>query len=1085
MDLIRIAIERPVAVIAAVLMAVMFGVVAMNTIPIQLAPDVRKPIINISTDWFGAAPAEIEREIINEQEEVLQGLENLEKMTASARSNSGEVTLEFAIGTDMSRALLLTANRLDRVGSYPEEANEPELSTSASEDNPIAWFRIFPAEGNDRSIHEYGDFVEDVVQERFKRVPGVADVNVFGGGPRELHVTVDPELMAQYGLTVPDVADTMRRANASVTGGDVEEGKRRYVVRTENDFTRPEQVAEVVLRSWSDPETGRVSRVTVGDIGTVEFGYRAATASIRANGDDAIAMNATREAGANVIEVMKGVREAVEELNAFELPRAQLEMVQVYDETIYINSAIDLVIQNIWVGGVLAAVILMVFLRSVRATLVIALAIPVSVIASFVAMAALGRSLNVVSLAGIAFAVGMVVDAAIVVLENIYRLRQSGMPTARAAYEGARQVWGAIFVSALTTVMVFIPILIMEQEIGQLFRDIAVAISVSVLLSLLVSVTVIPALSNWLLASQGVKGAKKVADYFPFNIIALVYNRTLGAVFGAFGRAFHRTVVGLTKAVVASRALALAIVVSVTAAASFVSYTMLPEEEYLPDGNRNLVFGVLFPPPGYNLETMRRIALEVEGRVKPLFATESGPEPDAEGRPKFENFFFVATQSRTFMGASAVDPLRAGDLTPVLQQALFGEPGTFGFFRQTSLFGRGVGGSRSVDIDISGPELEPVIGVAQQAFGMIGQLFPRNEGNQIRPLPALTLGSPEVRVEPDPVALSDNGLSARDLGLTVDAFNDGLRVDELNIDNGLIDLMLRGPELNVTETQGIGALPVVTRSGTIVPVDSLADVKVTAGPTQIRHVERKRTVTLQVSPSGDIALGTAIRTLQAEVLDKLDAQGLPPGVTMRLSGTADKLDEAKEVMQLDLIIALIIVFLVMAVLFESFLYPIIIMVSVPLAAAGGVLGLNYLPGEGHKLDTLTMLGFVILVGIVVNNAILIVHQTLFHVRSEAMAAKDAIVEATSNRVRPIFMSTLTSVFGMLPLVLFPGAGSEIYKGLGSVVVGGLALSAVLTLAIIPPLMSLISALIDRERGTAGAVMADAPDQTVPVGGPAE
>lgn len=1064
MDLIRISIQRPVAVISAVLMAIMFGVIALQTIPIQLAPDVRKPIINIRTAWFGAAPAEIEREIINEQEEVLQGLENLESLRASARNNSGEVTLEFAIGTDMSRALLLTANRLDRVGSYPDEANEPELSTASSEDNPIAWFRIYPAEGNTRSIHEYGDFVEDVIRERFKRAPGVADVNVYGGGPRELHITVDPDRMAQYGLTVTDVAATLRRANASVTGGDIEEGKRRYVVRTENDFTKPEQISAVVLRSFNDPATGRVSRVTVGDIADVSFAYRAATASIRANGNDAIAMNITRESGANVINVMKSIREALEELNAVDMPRAGLVLNQVYDETVYIQSAIDLVIQNIWVGGLLAAAILLIFLRSVRATLVIAIAIPVSVVASFVAMAALGRSLNVISLAGIAFAVGMVVDAAIVVLENIYRLRQSGMPTSKAAYEGARQVWGAIFVSALTTVMVFIPILTMQQEIGQLFRDIAVAISVSVMLSLLVSVTVIPALSNRLLGGQMTGDGKKVADYFPFNVIAFLYRTTIGKVFDLIGRAFHRTAVGLTRMAVSYRLFAAVIVVCVTATSGFVSYRFLPEVEYLPDGNRNLVFGVLFPPPGYNLETMRAIALGVEDKVRPLFASETGPEPLEDGTPKLENFFFVATQARTFMGASAADPLRAGDLTPVLQRSLFGEPGTFGFFRQTSLFGRGIGGSRSVDIDIAGPELETVIGVAQRAFGMIGQVFPRGDGNQVRPLPALTLGSPEVRVEPDPVALSDNGLSAQDLGLTVDAFNDGLRVDELTVDNTLIDLMLKGPDFNVTETQGIGALPVVTRSGAIVPVSSLARVNVTSGPTQIRHVERKRTVTLQLSPARGIPLGAAIKKLETDVLAKLEAQGLPPGVTLRLSGTADRLDEAIAVMKIDLIIALAIVFLVMAVLFESFLYPVIIMVSVPLAAAGGVLGLRFLPQGGDQaLDTLTMLGFVILIGIVVNNAILLVHQTLHHLREEGLSAQDAIVEATSNRIRPIFMSTLTSVFGMLPLVLFPGAGSEIYKGLGSVVVGGLALSAILTLAIIPPLMSVMSWFFERER----------------------
>lgn len=1075
MDIINLAIKRPVAVIAAVIMAVMFGVVAAHTIPIQLAPDVRQPVINVKTNWFGAAPAEIEREIINEQQEVLQGLENLKRMTGRARNGSGSISLEFAVGTDMSRALLLTANRLDRVSGYPEDADEPSLSTSSSEDNPIAWFRVIPRPGNDTPIHLFGDWVWNNVKDRMERVSGVAGVNVFGGVRPEMHITVDPQYMAQYGLTVLDVSDTLRRANASVSGGDVSEGKRRYVVRTENDFTKPEDVARVVLRSWNDPATGRVSRVTVGDIAEVTYGWQERTSSIRANGDYAIAMNATRETGANVIETMNGIRAAVAELNEYALPGQKLEMYQVYDETVYIDSAIDLVTQNIWVGGLLAAGILMVFLRSVRATLVIALAIPVSVIASFVAMAALGRSLNVVSLAGIAFAVGMVVDAAIVVLENIYRLRQSGMPTAQAAYEGAKQVWGAIFVSSLTTVMVFIPILVMEQEIGQLFRDIAVAISVSVVLSLLVSITVIPALSNRLLGSQMTGDGKKVADLPGFNLIAWLYDKTLGRVLDLFGRAFAAAFIGLTKAVLASKTFALTLVICITAGAGSLTYVLLPDLDYLPDGNRNLMFGFVFPPPGYNLEATKKIGRQVEDRVKPLFKSVSGPEPTEDGRPKIENFFFVSWQNGTFVGASAVDPTRASELLPVLQRALFGEPGTFGFFRQSSLFGRGVGGSRSIDIDISGNELEDLVDVAQRTFARTWQVFPREEGNQVRPQPALTLGAPEVRVEPDPVALSDNGVTARELGLTIDAFNDGLRVDEIMMNGRLRDLMLKGPDLNIQETQGIENLPVVTRSGTIVPVSSLARVDITAGPTEIRHVESRRTITLQVSPRDDIALGAALERLQAEVVDPIVSEGLPPGVTMRLSGTADKLSAAVEELRLDLILALAIVFLVMAVLFESFVYPLVIVFSVPLATAGGVIGLNILNLYTFQaLDTLTMLGFVILIGIVVNNAILIVHQTLHHLREEGLEAKDAILEATRNRIRPIFMSTLTSVFGMLPLVTFPGAGSEIYKGLGSVVVGGLSLSAVVTLAVVPPLLSLISGTMAKERVVQTARATDVP-----------
>ena len=505
MNLIQTAIQRPIAVVAAVLMTVMFGLLALQTIPIQLAPDVRRPVITITTNWLGGAPAEIEREIINRQEEVLKGLEGMTEIEGRSQDGRSRLTLEFKVGQNMDRALLLVANRLDRVTGYPDEVDEPTLRTAGAEDQSIAWFVLTRLDGNTREMNTFGDFATDVLQDRLERVPGVARVDVYGGSERELRVTIDPERMARFGLTVPAVIAAMRVANLSVSAGDIDEGKRRYVVRAESELNTVERVRAVVLRSVEDAISGRFARVTVEDIAEVEFGYKEPVSYIRYNGEPALGMSAKREAGANVIETMAGIREAVAELQADVVPDLGLHLRHVYDETVYINSAIDLVRQNIWLGGALAALILLLFLRSLRATLVISLAIPVSVIGTFVAMAAMGRSINVISLAGIAFAVGMVVDAAIVVLENIFRLREGGMSRFEAAYRGSAQVWSAVLVSALTTVVVFIPILVLELEVGQLFRDIAVAVSIAVLLSLVVAVTVIPALATRLLPDIGDK----------------------------------------------------------------------------------------------------------------------------------------------------------------------------------------------------------------------------------------------------------------------------------------------------------------------------------------------------------------------------------------------------------------------------------------------------------------------------------------------------------------------------------------------------------------------------------------------------
>lgn len=1049
-------------------MVILFGFVALQQIPIQLAPDVRKPTLTVETLWPGAAPAEVEREVVTRQEDALKGIEGVESIEGRAETGRSQVTLEFRVGQNMDRAILLVSNRLDQVSGYPDEVKRPQIKTRGTEDNAIAYLTVTKLATNKskRPIYTYGDFIEDQVVERIERIPGVGGTNFFGGSNRELRVVVEPAAMARYGLTVPNVVSALQRANVALSAGEVNEGKRRYVVRFSGDLTAVRAVRNVLVRTVEDKSNGRIARVRIADIAKVTFGYKEPVASLRASGHPAMVVAIMRETGANVMTVMKEVRARVAELNRDVLKPAGLVMTQVYDETDYIRSAIELVTQNIWVGGLFAATILLLFLRSWRATLVVSLAIPVSVIGSFVAMAALGRSVNVISLAGIAFAVGMVVDAAIVVLENIYRHKEMGKPIYQAAYDGARQVWGAVLVSALTTVMVFIPILTMDLEVGQLFRDIAVAISVSVLLSLVVAITLIPALANWLLGDRKPRDGKPAKPPRRLRLPGIDH----------LARLFRAVILGFTRVVVKSRVVAVMIVAIVCGGAAFVTWQLLPKLEYLPTGNRNLVIALSLPPPGYNLETVTDIARRVEADLRRYLADPAKPKQKVErgffddvlitlglkddettkGPVEISRYFFVARNALTIVAAAATDPTRAAELVPIIQAAVGAEPGTFARVFQPSLFGRSVGGGRVINFDVSGPDLNENLEVAQRAFQLIRQYMPPQEGTQIRPRPGLTLGAPELKILPNRVRLDEAGVSARDLAITIDAFNDGMRVAEVNIGDRRIDLTLMGPQSGIKRTQGIENIPVVTPSGKILPVRSLAKVDVTRGAIEIRHLERLRTVTLQVAPSKALPLESAMDILRDQVIPDLRKGGLPAGVKLTLSGEADQLTKTWNAMVWQLIFAIVIVYLVMAVLFESFLYPFIIIFSVPLATAGGILGLALLNTWANQpLDMLTLLGFVILIGTVVNNAILLVDQTLYHNRSEGMAVHDAILEATGNRLRPIFMSTLTSVFGMAPLVLFPGAGSELYRGLGSVVLGGLALSAVLTLLIIPPLLSLV------------------------------
>ncbi len=1056
--LIEISLKRPIAVMAAVLLVIAFGMVALQTIPIQLTPDIRRPVIDIRTNWSGAAPVEVEREVTNRIEQQLGGIEGMVEMESRSTLGVSRIRMEFEIGTNLDRAMLLIANRLASLDRLPDEARDPRILTRGSEDVPIAMYVLKRAPGNTRDLETYGDLIEDVIVERLERVAGVAGAEFRGGARRELRVIVDPERLAAYRITVPDLVRVLREASTSVSAGKVDEGKRSYLVRTDSEINTVEQAKSIVLRRESEDGSGRVSRVTLDDVAKIEFGHKDRTTYRRYLGDDAITIDLVRETGSNVIETMRGIRAAVEELKRDVLNREGLEIVQVYDETVYINSAISLVTQNIWAGGALASLMLLLFLRSWRPTLVVALAIPVSIIGAFVAMAALGRSINIISLAGIAFAVGMVVDAAIVVLENIYRYREQGKSPMVAAMMGTKQVWPAVFASALTTVVVFAPVLMLQLTVGQLFRDIAVALSVAVVLSLIVAITVVPSLSRRLLTRVAAKEERR------FRIPGLDH----------FASLFAGLIMTITRLVIRSKVAAIGMIFGIVGGAALFTSLALPPLDFLPDGNRNQVWGRITPPPGYNLETMHQAAQQIEAAVKPHWASVTGPESAPGQPPKIEHFFFVARNNQTSIGASAVDPTRAAELENLIEAPVLLEPGTRGSVQQSSIFARGTGGARSIRIDIQGPDLERNMEVARRVDEMVRRVLPRRDGHRATPRPGLELGAPEVRLTPDQLLLADAGLSARDFAQTVDVFNDGMRVTEITVGARRMDLTLRGPQNHVTATQGIDALPIVTRDGRIVPASSLATIEITSGPTEVWHLERVRYVQVDIRPSKLIPLETIINKVQTEIVDVLEREGLPPGVKLRLSGAADELAKTWNHLKFDLLIAVVVVFLVMAVILESFIYPLIIILSVPLAAAGGVIGLWFLnfavlpASDRQPLDMLTLLGFIILIGTVVNNAILLVTYTLSNVRDAGMAPEEAILDSTQTRIRPVFMSTFTTVFGMLPLVLAPGAGSELYRGLGAVVVGGLSLSAVLTLLIIPPLLSLLTWKL---RGEIGAFKA--------------
>ncbi|NDA08507.1 MAG: efflux RND transporter permease subunit, partial [Alphaproteobacteria bacterium] len=497
--LIQFSINNLTAVVALMIFILLFGLVALFNVPIQMSPDIEKPILQVRVAWPGASPQDVDREIITRLERDLSSLSGVEKAEARSFSGQARLSLTYSITQDMDKALTTLLSELSSISDLPDEARQPTVRTSNSDDSPIARLAL-TAPANEQGIRadvdleNLGRFLQTGVVEPLLRVPGVAEVTKYGGGDKVMRITVDLAKLELYQLDMARVLNSLKLATAQRSVGDIEVGKRSYTIRVETQNFTPEIAQKVIIRSGLQND-GAMEPVRLSDIARIDVVGEKRTSFRRLNGDDAVIINIIREQGTNVVKTMELLKDVIDELNADVLEDRGLRLRLVYDETVYISSAISLVQQNIFYGGFLALAVLLIFLRSVMPTLVIFLAIPISVIGTFVAISGLGLSINVISLAGLAFAVGMVVDASIVSLENIFRLRQNGVEARNAAYDGARQVWAPILGSALTTVIVFLPVVILKIPVGQLFRDIGIAISISVLISVLISVTIIPSIA--------------------------------------------------------------------------------------------------------------------------------------------------------------------------------------------------------------------------------------------------------------------------------------------------------------------------------------------------------------------------------------------------------------------------------------------------------------------------------------------------------------------------------------------------------------------------------------------------------------
>lgn len=1008
MNLTRSALKNPAGLAVIVALVMLFGLISVFKLPLQLIPDIQQPRLTISTGWRSAAPSEMESVIIEPIENAVKNTQGVTDVNTSIQRGFGNITLTFEVGADMQKAMLAVINNLNQAPALPLDAIEPVVSAGGGRGAPATASMMIKTLPHNTATDfgQYQQLIEDVVEPRFARIPGIGQVNLRSNRARELRVTFDPLRAAALGLSISDISSTIARAR-DVSAGAANVGKRRYTVRFSGQYAIADMTEMIIGYSGA-------RAIYLKDVATVEKTLVDRTTYNFRNGQPSFYLTLTRQNDANTVALLDQINIAIKELNAGPMAEAGLTIDLSFDASVHIRNALNLVQNNLGLGVLLALMILWLFLRGIRTTLIIAMTIPVSLMVAFAALSLFDRSLNVISLAGLAFSVGLVLDAAIIVQENIVRLRSQGLAKNKAVLAGALEVSGALFASTATTIAIFLPILFMAGIEGQLFSDLALTLSIAVIASFITAVTVLPIASKyWLSDKQQIDPYQQYWQHLSQFIMTLTQSTTqrVSWIVALIGGSIITTVV------------------------------LLPQTDFMPRAPTDGFFMSLAIPPGGNINTVEtELALLVKKRLAPYLSGEKQP------KIKSYNHFSDGSNAGGFIYAD--DPTRVEELMQLVRtKVLANIPDTQVFlFRGSMINVSRSGNGRTLDIDIQGAQIEQLMAVAQIGIAAIKQYMPDTTA---QPVPSLNLAEPELNLLPNDQRITQAGLTRQDIANAVRAYTGGLFVSEYFDGNNRMNVILRSKAWQTPDE--LAAMVLYSPLAGIQTLGELTQITRTVGPSQLRRIDGKRTISLQVSPPATMSLQQAIGLLNDKVVTKMRQQ-LPKDVVITLSGNANKMSSAINDMMKNFILALVILFLLMTALFKSATDSLLVLLVMPLAIAGGVIGLSVLNLFTYQsLDLLTMIGFIILLGLVVNNAILLVDQTR-QAEKQGLSRNDAVAHAIRIRARPVYMSTLTSLFGMLPLMLMPGVGSEIYRGLATVIVGGMALSAVFTLVLFPCLL---------------------------------
>jgi multidrug efflux pump len=1002
MKLSEVSIQRPVFATVLSLAIVLFGVISFLRLPVREYPDIEPPIVSITTFYRGASSSVVETEITDILEEQLATLEGVKLITSSSREQGSVITVEFELHRDVDEAANDVRDRVSRIrGRLPGEADDPIIAKVDVNAQPIFWLALSSARHSGLELTEVADLV---LKERIQRLPGVGSVFIGAERRYAMRVWLDPQRMAAHGLTTRDVEAAIRSENAEIPAGRVEGLGREFAVRTRGELSTPEEFAAIIVAHRGD------DHVRLGDVAEVRIGAEDERSLARYNGEPCVGLGVVKQSKASTVDVAAEVRKALSELRTL-LPEG-MKLEAAYDSSTFIRNSIDEVKHTLLIGMVLVVLVIYAFLKSFRATIIPALAIPTSIIGTFAIAYLLGFTVNILTLLALVLAIGLVVDDAIVVLENIFRHMEMGKRRREAAFDGAKEIGFAVVATTISLVAVFVPVAFLRGSVGRLFNEFGISVAVAVLISGFVALTLTPMLCSRMLKPIHGTGGGWAA-------------RSFDAFFDGLDRAYDRTLRG------ALRHRAWVVVGAVALVGLGLGVFKLLPRELVPVEDRGLAFGIVIAPEGSTLDYTDRYLRAVEAPLlrlperQGLFAALGlgfgGPGRVTNG------FVFLNLKPR------AEREKKQQAIVQELFPQLISIPGVLAFvINPPSLGGRFSTSPVEYVLQAdSYDQLQQAVNIMMAKASELGYLI--NLDSDLR------LNKPQLDLTIDRERASGLGVSVTDIGTTLETFLGGRAVSNFKRGTKQYDVITQVRPSGRSTPDAIEGIYVRGKGG-LVQLASVVRIHETVAPKELNHFNRIRSATISANLTPGVSLGEAL-----DDLDRVARENLPAGVRRDLGGQSREFRESSGALIFLFLFAVVFIYLVLAAQFESFIHPLTILLSVPLAVVGALASLFVFR---QSLNIYSQIGLIMLIGLVTKNSILIVEFSN-QLRARGRAVLEAVVEASRIRLRPILMTSFTTIFGVLPIAIGLGAGAESRRPLGIAVVGGLLCSTFLTLVLVP------------------------------------